>query len=305
MTPSRTLRALAVGAGLAATLLGATLARSSSGGADMTRFSLSVRVMRNDDRPPNAFEVPAKAVSRSTIILYGRAQSGRHGRGIRLTTFNDSIRYYGEAPIRFTALLSPDTLFATSKHGAGEITQTNEQSTFESMLECLFSGPALYIRYGGKGRLDKTNHAKASCTSGLYQQLDIERSLGIFFLRRTPADNVWHETRDIPSFSGFEYLSRLDLACRVLEREGDGFTVFMVSDSTVSGVQATLPSGGAVEIVSSRVHVESTIEYGKKGGFPVGGEVIISENIRYIRPELGSYVLEKDGTYQLKLTIVD
>jgi len=170
---------------LAALLAACAMTPPGVAGSSMRAFSISLSEVRSEDRPGPGAGSPSRLTFRSELSLFGHIVL----RGTRVATYNDSLRLRSESPLAFTAFLSRDTLYAESP-GGPNIAQAGDPTEYDTMLSCLFTGPALEVTYDKSMRIERTEHFKDSCQAASYQRFELPRSLGMFLLE-APRDEPW------------------------------------------------------------------------------------------------------------------
>jgi hypothetical protein len=240
------------------------------------------------------------------IGYYGSVQEGRTESMRTITTFNDSIRFRSLAPDRYTALLSRDTIYAVSKDGRS-FAQNKESGMYDSMLACLFSGPALRITLEDGGVIQDVFHIKENCPGGIYGRLNLPASVGIYLLEKMSepwvVDRAWEEERQSPGFTGLRYSPTVVVHYKTTVVGSEDITVKLTADTTISDLSLSLSNNETVHIISHRIRLDGVMVVGKSGRLAHDGEVWIEEEIRYRRPDVSRGVLRRSSKRVLRMKI--
>jgi hypothetical protein len=272
-------------------------------------FSVEVEEVRVEEEPGQGTARLAREEFRSQTRLHGRMQVAVTGVGEaprQITVFNDSIIYRSRAPLRFDAYMSLDTLFSVSKEEAS-VTVFDSPETYDAMLVCLFEGKALRVDLNKDGGLRKTDHLKESCPGGIYRRLDLPTSLGMFILSEPLSKwnegEQWSELKRIPAYSGVEVPEAIRVQCSVGKIAGEEAPLRLAADTTLTDFAPTMPNGEAIEVLNEHLEITGTLWIDTASGLARRGEIQISEDIRYQRPEYGPDVLRKTSKYVVKLEV--
>ena len=247
----------------------------------------------------------APAESRSTLSHFGRIEAPRGGKSDRvsnqvLTVYTDSLLFRSEAPFRFVATLSRDTIQVASVENK-PAAQIGGIESDEEMLRCLFEGPSLRIHspaveHPGTPVME---HFKSDCPGGLYRRLNLPVTMGAV-VHSIPDGLDGPGSRgqmimECPSFSelGFFPQIRWEYTMTQTASGTGGHTIEILCDTTLTGVRATMPNGETVDIIADRIEVRGALKPWPGVSFFHEGKIEIREEIRYVRPALDSGVLTK------------
>jgi hypothetical protein len=278
-------------------------------------FKLSVRTVRSETVYDPETDLQSRASFDTRITHFGRIESvPEPGSSERSTianwfVYNDSIRFHTEKPYRLEAFMSIDTLFSRSKSSNTAISSETLDSS-DSMLVCIFEGPALHIAQSVDHASANIEHLKTGCPGGIYRRLDLPKTYGLFITTVPKAEvpeevhhdlnTRWNQVKSCPSFSGLGYFPRLRLQYWVTGVEGGVLTVDVRCDTTISNVSAVTPGGEKVDIIANRIQVAGTLRI-SDSTFWHEGRFEMGEEIQYIRPQLSTDVLTKTCDYEMSL----
>ncbi len=266
-------------------------------------FELFVHTLRIEDVGNSETGSPTRASFESDITYFGRfVDPGDPGSTDRIV-YNDSIRFHSQQPYRLEAFMSIDTLY--SRSGSSNTAVSSEVlGPSDTMLVCIFEGPALRIGFAGNGTVEPLEHRKDVCPGGIYRRLDLPRTLGVFLAgsasQHRSIQSRWEQTKDRPSFSGLDDLPRLRLEYRVFQVENGVCTVQVRCDTTLTGFAAGMANGEKVDVIADRVTVKGTLRM-RQSSLWHEGEFRIDEELRFVRPALDTRVLTKSCVYELRL----
>jgi hypothetical protein len=291
-----------------------TAGEAPADSADQRVFTLTIQEKRSEQvvTPGESSTVPAEFETNSML----------HGRIIvpdqtlaPLAACTDSIRIATSMPFPFESFLSRDTLYYRAE---GKPTVINKQidAVIDSMLRCVFEGPALLIsmreksessfsdrRTGEAPRARTVTDQKPECGSGEYSRLNLPVSLGFFFphLPRPVNDYRWRQRKTLPSFSGLHFFPEIEISLRIVKVEGAELTVVFTADTTFEDLRLTMPSGEEIDLLEDAIHIGGTFFIDSHSGVTVKGELRIDEEITYLRPRVSTMPASKDCSYLLRL----
>jgi hypothetical protein len=288
---------------LLAPVMGQTAERPEQVRAQMHNFSLTFKDYRQEDRATFEDSDPMSIEFESEFQLFGRLSENPIENTFMYTVFNDSLLYRSVQPLRFITFMSGDTIHYTSQEGPDFINRSYSEA-HDSMLACLFGGPALTIGKSSTGPGIELTPVNQDCRSGEYKRLDPAGAIGLFFTGAQPADLKkgyrWQEYKFWPGYSGLGFRPLLRLSGRIVMIEGCQATAVLSVDTTCSNVQSKLPNGENTTILSESIQIGGTLVLDTKTGCPLRGEVRIEETVSYFRPRVSEQVLEKEGSYILR-----
>ncbi|UCH83374.1 MAG: hypothetical protein JSW50_13085 [Candidatus Latescibacterota bacterium] len=237
------------------------------------------------------------------ITHFGRiARGGDPGAGDR-HVYSDSIRLLTQKPHRIDAFMSADTLFSRSDK-TGTAVSSETMGPADSMLACLFRGPALKIGLKDAAPEPTVEHLKTECPAGIYQRLDLPNTYGMFVARTESspreAGDHWVAIKEYPSLSGLGFSPHLRLSFRVKRVENGTMTVDVSCDTTISNVRTIMPSGETADIIAGRILIAGTLQI-RSERIVHEGWFDVSEEVTYVRPALDTGVLSKTCTYRIGL----
>lgn len=267
------------------------------------RFELTLREAR--DEPVYDARTDSAVVRRfeSTLAHFGRIEAG----GEAHTVFSDSLVFESGTPFRYAAVLRRDTLAVTAME-QGPSTRGAALDADREMLACIFEGPALRIGVSRKDGPAGIENFKAACPGGLYRRLDLPVTLGAFVFP-LPSDAGrpgarWQAPAACPSVSGLGASPSLVFTYETAgdpERGGASVKIAIACDTTIANVRVVTPAGDTVDVVSRRIRVRGVLRPWAGLPFFHTGELSIEEDVRYVRPDLESPVLEKRSCVALRL----
>lgn len=272
-------------------------------------FKLSVHTERSETAHDPKTDSLTRSSFSSEITHFGHIEgTGETGPDDQFAyAYNDSIRFRTEKPYRLEAFMSADTLFSRSK-SANSAVSSEASGPSDSMLVCIFQGPALQLTYDGESGTT-IEHLKMNCPGGIYRRLDLPKTYGLF-VTAIPQDKApdrhsrWEQEKDLPSFSGLGYTPRLRLGYRVTSVEGEALNVDVNCDTTITHVSTQSPSGENVDIIANRIQVSGTLRM-TSARFERAGRIQIREEIKYTRPALDTSVLTKTCVYEIRLEMFE
>lgn len=266
-------------------------------------FSLTLKDYRQEDRASFVDSDPLSLEFESEFQLYGRLHENALANRFVYTIYNDSLLYRSVQPLRFKTFMSGDTIHYASQEGPNFLNRSYSES-HDSMLACLFGGPALEIESRPAEPGLGLNLLREDCRSGEYKRLDPSGAFGLFFANVHPADlkkgHRWQEYKFCPGYSGLGFRPFLRLDGRIVLTGGDEATAVLSVDTTCSNVQLKLPNGENATILTESLRIGGTLVLDIRTGCPLRGEVRIEETVKYLRPRLSERVLEKEGSYILR-----
>ncbi len=280
-------------------------------------FTFSIHEKRNERVVTPGADAAVPADFETDITLFGRiaAPGGQAAGGT--ATFNDSIRFSTTLPFPFESFMSRDTFYFNAE-GKPAVVSTGAGEHYDSMLACVFEGPALEIAVrpdspdslapqenSSAPRPPAIRNLKPDCGSGGYSRIDLPVSLGFFFMG-TPAnspvkDYTWREVKTLPSFSGMGFHPDIAVPMRIVALDSDRITAVFSADTVVEDVSKTMPNGETIDILEYRIHIGGTLVVDRSDGVPRGGEVRIEEEISYLRRRVSSLVASKSCSSLLRL----
>jgi len=271
--------------------------------AQLYSFSLTVNDYRQEEKAAFVDSDPLSIEFESELKLHGGICETAVENKFVFTIYNDSLLYRSLQPLRFNTFMSGDTIHYASQEGPNFIDRSYSEA-HDSMLACLFSGPAMKIERRTADPGLEITLLKKDCRSGEYTRLDPAGAFGLFFVDVRPADlekgHRWQEYKPCPGYSGLGFRPLLRLAGRVVMVNDGEATVVLSSDTTCSDVQIKLPNGENATILSETIRVGGTLVLNIRTGCPIRGEVWIEESVQFLRPRLSDRVLEKKGSYILR-----
>jgi hypothetical protein len=281
----------------------------SSGAPDSDRpFALTIIENRTDRRETVvAGESPAVTVE-SELTLSGRVEaSGGQG---ALTFYADSISFDNRQPYAYRTFMSADTMYYWSVGGVGVIDRSGT-AEYDSMLSCLFGGPALQIFLSESGAPDSTAHANERCRSGEYDRINTPVTIRAFLVRREHGEpgshsngERWRESLPAPSFSGVGFHPSIEFLYRVVKTTDASTTVAVAADTTIEDHRTVMKNGEEVIIARDRFRIGGTLVIDGATGITRSGELRIRESLKLIRPHASGMVMTKDGEYTIRFTLL-
>jgi hypothetical protein len=209
--------------------------------------------------------------------------------------------------------------FIFHAEGKPAVVSTGGESPYDTMLACVFDGPALEIANPPEKfdsavmsedlpgvRSPAIRNLKPDCGSGGYARMNLPVSLGFFFVRPpAPQDEAgdmqWRELKTLPSFSGLGFNPDLAIPLRIVALDSGRLTAVFSADTTFEDVRQTLPNGETIDILAYRIHIGGTLFVAYPGGTPRGGEARIEEEISYLRPRVSMVAATKSCSSVLRL----
>ncbi|NIM20665.1 MAG: hypothetical protein GTO51_10630 [Candidatus Latescibacteria bacterium] len=269
-------------------------------------FSLEVLEHRLEDRASAVNAEPMKIELESKLILYGHLYAVSVRDTNPSLAFNDSLLFRSFSPLRFETFMSRDTMYYSSQSGPNVVDRGHYQA-YDTMLACLFTGPAVEIRFLSNPPRYEITPLKEKCKSGEYTRLDLPFALGTFFTS-APVPILeegfrWTENKDLPSYEGLGFRPAMPIAGRVVHISNGAATAVLSSDTTVKEIRITLPNGESAMILNNDIHLGGTLLLEVESGFPLEGEVRVEQSIRVVRPQLTTLVLEKECAYILRFKV--
>jgi hypothetical protein len=280
--------------------------RPASRTAEVPRsFEITVREVHSESGHSGRAGAAARPESRSTLSHFGRIEAERGGKAPRASdehtaaVFTDSLLFRSEAPFRFVARLSRDTIQVTSAENKPAAQMGGIESD-EIMLRCIFEGPALRIRLpaGDAPAPPIIENLKPDCPGGLYRRLHLPTTIGVFVMAPAGGDQAekkWQSIVTCPSFSGLGFFPQILWAYTPTEHgRSDGASAIGIAcDTTLSAVRATMANGETIDIIADRITVRGTLKPWRELPFFYEGKIEIREEIKYVRPAIGPDVLDK------------
>lgn len=283
---------------------------SGSEGAPATSrtFNLVIIENRTDRRETVvAGESPSVTIE-SELTLSGRFDASGGSRV--LTFYADSISLDSRQPYVYQTFMSADTMFYRSAGVVGVIDRS-QTAEFDSMLSCLFRGPALKVFLSGSGVPDSSVHANERCRSGEYDRINAPVTIRAFLIRRSrggPGTNGgggrWRESFPVPSFSGVGFCPSIEILYRVAKTTESTTTVTVAADTTIEDHRTTMKNGEEVIIARDRFRVGGTLVVDNATGLTRSGELRIRESLELVRPHASGMVMTKDGEYTIRFELL-
>jgi len=267
-------------------------------------FSLSISERREEQRDPSAPDGKSKIVFETQLTLHGRfVREDMNGRRA-LAVCADSITFVSRRPLAYRTFLSADTMYYHAPGGRAVIDPTALPAV-DTMLACLFCGPALRAHLAAGGAVDSLQYLKAECQSGEFQRVNMPVTLG-FFLPDSPTLAAeegarWLALRNLPLFSGVPFHPAAEIRWHAVDTDHGQATVVFSADSTFGRRKTTLANGEEAVIIRDRVRVGGTLVLERVAALPVSGEVRIRERMEILRPQLGPDPVIKYGEYTIRI----
>lgn len=270
-------------------------------------FVLTIAENRTDRRDTFATgESPAVTVE-SELTLSGRVDVSDAHRV--LTFYADSIEFYSRQPFAFRTFMSADTMYYRSGGGTGVIDRKST-AEYDSMLSCLFRGPALQVFLSMPGAPDSTVHTNERCRSGEYSRINAPVTIHALLVSRDQGalgtggnDGRWREARSAPSFSGIGFHPSIQFLYRVVKTTDESVTVAVAADTTIENHRTVMKNGEEVFISRDRFRIGGTLVVNRATGLTRSGELRIRESVELIRPHASGMVINKEGEYTIRLSI--
>lgn len=276
-----------------------------------TLFVLEISEYRTDRKKSPATGEGPTVVHESVLKLYGRVDdfAGDGPRDV-VVFYADSITYDSRQPYVFRTFMSADTLHYASPTGQNVIDRLGD-AAIDSMLSCVFGGPAMRVFLSESGEPDSTDHVNERCRSGEYGRINAPVTLSAFLVRQQATDltskgsagNRWRERRVAPSFSGIGFYPEIDVLYRLIESDDHSVTVAVTADSTIENFRTRMPNGEEVVIVRDRFRVGGSLTIARASRLPHKGELRIREALTLVRPNASGNVLDREGEYTLRFTL--
>jgi hypothetical protein len=226
-----------------------------------------------------------------------------------LTFYADSIEFYSRQPFAFRTFMSADTMYYRSGGGTSVIDRKST-ADYDSMLSCLFTGPALQVFLSTSGAPDSTAHPNERCRSGEYSRINTPVTIRAFLVGRdrgafeTGGNNRrWREVRSAPSFSGIGFHPSIRFLYRVVKTTDVSATVAVAADTTIENHRTVMKNGEEVLISHDRFRIGGTLIVDRATGMTRSGELRIRESVEFIRPHASGTVITKEGEYTLRLSL--
>jgi hypothetical protein len=269
-------------------------------------FSLSIREHRREERTSLHGSDPMWIEFESELILYGHLDTEILGDSIVITTFNDSMQFKSVLPYIFETFMSRDTLHYSSD-ARRNVASSGFAEMYDTMLTCVFEGPALKIHLRDSNERNSVTHLKEDCGSGEYTRLDLQYALGLFFagawVPSLTEDSRWLETISIPPYSRLGYRPTVLAQARIVQIKDGVATTVVSSDTTLSNIHTVLPNGETATITQDAVHLGGTLFLTQETGLPLKGEIRIEEAMQINRPNLSDRSIEKECAYILRFRL--
>jgi hypothetical protein len=178
---------------------------------------------------------------------------------------------------------------------------------YDTMLACVFEGPAMRIHLCSSCEGNAITHLKEDCQSGEYTRLDLQYALGLFFtgawVPSLTEDSHWLEGISIPAYSRLGYRPAILARARIVQIKDGVTTAVVSSDTTLSNVNTVLPNGETATIIENAVHLGGTLFLAEETGLPLKGEIRIEEAMQFLRPKLSDRSIEKECAYILRFRL--
>ena len=275
-------------------------------------FEITVREVRTETIYRAAADSMVTGRFESSLSYFGRIEeSGSGGTEKRVVTVHtDSLAIGSDVPLRFTARIHRDTVEVTTGK-EGRVARTGALEIDEAMFACLFDGPALRIVFPAEGGPASAGieDLKSECAGGLYRRLNLAVTLGAFVfgtpIHKDDSGGGWQTTEIRPSFSGLGHFPQLRWSYKILGiREGSntpGVSLEIACDTTLTHVRTIMPNGETADIIADRIRVRGFVRQWRDVPSFYQGEIKIEEDIRYVRPRLGTSVLNKQCSAEIVL----
>lgn len=282
------------------------LAESSESIPRDLEFCLTVTEVREERKnAPDMTPMPDLTFE-SEMTLFGRlrvrAVEGRK----TVVVYADSLLFDSRSPYVFRTFMSIDTMCYDAPGGQSAINR-RQIAKYDSMLTCVFDGPALEVRYSEMGVLEAVEHFNASCESGEYDRLNLPVTLGAFLpdsaMLGGGGMTQWRECRAVPSFSGVGFYPSLDMSYRVVDVKNGKVTIVVSADSTIDEHRTRMKNGEDIVILSDRLRVGGTLVIDTVFGIPRSGEIRVRELLELLRPRVSHAVSTKNGEYSIRFSI--
>jgi len=271
-------------------------------------FVLTVAEYRTDRRSSPATGESPEVTSKSVLTLYGRVDTSQDGSGKVVTFYADSLSYDSQRPFVFQTFMSADTMYYSARGGRQAIDQTRD-AELDTMLSCVFGGPALSAYMSQVGAPDSTIHTNEGCRCGEYERINAPVTLGAFLFGWHAAalsgdsGRRWRELRPVPTFSGIGFHPEIYLLYRLANTADGSSTVSVAADSTMENLETRMKNGEEVLILRDRIRVGGTLTVVHETGLTNAGEIRIREALKLVRPNAGGIVVEKQGEYTIRFSL--
>jgi hypothetical protein len=269
-------------------------------------FSLTVQEHRREERTSLRGSDPMWIDFESELTLFGHINTEVSGDSVVFTTFNDSMQFKSTLPYEFNTFMSRDTLYYSSD-ARRNVVSGGFIEMYDTMLACLFEGPALIIRFSDSNEPSSITHLKGECESGEYSRLDLQFALGIFFASEwkpsLQEDSRWVEDKSIPPYSRLGYRPSVRTKARIVQIKDDIITAVLSSDTTLTNIHTILPNGESATIIQDALHLGGTLFLAQGNGLPLKGEIRIEESMQIFRPKISERAVEKECAYILRFRI--
>jgi len=273
-------------------------------------FEITVREVRTETIYRAAADSIVTRRFESSLSYFGRIETPGDADPSILTVYTDSLAFGSDVPLRFTAHILRDTVQVTTE-GEGLVARTGALEIDEAMFACLFDGPALRIVFPAEGGPASAGieDLKSECAGGLYRRLNLAVTLGAFVfgtpIHKDDSGGGWQTTEIRPSFSGLGHFPQLRWSYKILGiREGSntpGVSLEIACDTTLTHVRTIMPNGETADIIADRIRVRGFVRQWRDVPSFYQGEIKIEEDIRYVRPRLGTSVLNKQCSAEIVL----
>lgn len=272
---------------------------SAAQSSDVRKFELTMLVERTDSRKSLWSDESQAVTSKSEMTLFGRVELRQAD--YLVTYYADSIRFDNREPFEFQTFMSADTMYYRASGGESRI--DHRTAEFQSMLSCVFEGPALRIERDESGAPGSTIHLNDDCNSGEYDRINAPVTLGAFLTRVPAHRDRWHERRSLPSYSGVGFHPEIELLYRMVQSSEYEVTVAIAADTTIENHSTLMKNGEEVVIVRDRIRLGGTITVDRSTRLPTSGELRIGESMRMVRPHASGMVVVKEGLYRIRFSL--
>jgi hypothetical protein len=274
-----------------------------------TPVEITVRESRGEAVDAAGSGSPSEVQYRSSITHHGRLEAGSCGEeNGSFAVFTDSLVFVSEAPFCFTARLGRDTIDVASdaKRPAAQMGMIEGD---RKMLACIFEGPSVWIGSpgGDEPAFATIEDAKSGCAGGLYRRLNLPATVGAFSFSSLDSDTRlgarWSIAGPIPSLSGLGFFPQVNWTFAFVTSGPKSATasIELSCDTMLAGTRATMPNGERVYIIADRITIRGRVRPVSGASLLHEGTITIHEDLRYIRPALGSEVLQKRCELDLDL----
>jgi hypothetical protein len=281
-----------------------TAAVAGAARATGTPFSLSVSELREERRDPSTPSRKSTIVFETQLTLHGRFVRENTENRAALAVFADSMTFASRRPLAYRTFLSADTMYHHAPGGTAEVDRADAPA-IDSMLACLFGGPAFRAHLGSGSAIDSLEHLNSDCLSGEYRRMNLPVTLGFFLpdpqWLAAEEGARWQAPRVPPLFSGVDFRPAVEFQWQAVAVALGQVTVVFSADSTFGRRQTTLAKGEEAVITRDRILAGGTIVLDRETALPVSGEVRIREHMEMLRPQLGPDVFTKSGEYTIRI----